>query len=165
NRELTMTKEFKDQFTADGLVKPVTGVTRAKVAAAAELIDETMSGSRSSKGVLEEAMTSTDAIFNVGHIAQVQLVQDFPEDEDADWASIATTRTVPDFRPATLYSLRPDWSAGGTLGDGEPTWVAPRIPEAANYPYAYLEQEVDQAQAGIVKRGFKTGFKMGRAHV
>ena len=153
-----MTKTFTNPFTADGAAKPQVGVTREKVAYATELIQETMNGNRAAKGVLEEAMVSTDAIFNVAHIAQVQLIQDFPKTEDADWSSIATARTVPDFRPATLYSLRPDWSAGGTLGSGEPTWVAPKVPEAANYPYAYLTEEVDQAAGGIVKRGFKTGF-------
>ena len=150
--------EFKNPFTADGLVKPVTGVTEEKAAAATELIDRTMNGDRWAKGELEEAMVSTDAIFNVAHVAQVQLIQDFPADEERNWSQIATVRPVPDFRPATLYSLRPDWSSGGVLGDGDPTWVAPKVPEAANYPYAYLEQEVNQAAGGIVKRGFKTGF-------
>lgn len=153
-----MTKNYKNAFTLDGLVKPQVGVTEEKVAYAADLLDRTMSGDRWAKGELEEAMVSTDAVFNVAHIAQVQLIQDFPEDTEAQWSSIATVRTVPDFRPVTLYSIRPDWSAGGTLGDGDPVWVAPKVPEAANYPYAYLEQEVDQQVGGIVKRGFKTGF-------
>jgi len=151
-------KTYTDLFTLDGELKPVIGVTEEKAAAAAELMGRTMHGDRISKGMLEEAITSTDAIFNVAHVAQVQLIQDFPEDDQRNWSSIATTRTVPDFRPATLYTLRPDWSAGGTLGSGEPVFVAPKVPEAANYPYAYLEQEVDQQQGGIVKRGFKTGF-------
>jgi len=153
-----MTKTFDNYFTADGRVKPVVGVTEEKAAAAADLMDATMRGDRQAKGFLEEAITSTDAIFNVAHVAQVQLLADFPEDDQRNWSSIATTRTVSDFRPVTLYSLRGDWSASGTLGSGEPVFVAPRVPEAANYAYAYLEQEVNQQQGGIVKRGFKTGF-------
>lgn len=148
---------FKDAFTADGRVKAAPGVTRAKVAAISALMDGTMSGSRSDKGVLEEAMVSTDAVFNLAHVAQVQLLQDFAEAENS-WAELATTRTVSDFRPVTLYTMRPDWKEGGVLGDGAPVHVAPRIPEAANYPYAYLTEEAAQQVGGIVKRGFKTGF-------
>lgn len=149
--------KYKNAFTLDGLVKPQLGVTEAKVAAARDLVEETMSGNRSAKGVLEEAMVSTDAVFNVAHLTSLNVLEDFPE-EERKWTSIATTRTVQDFRPVTLYTLRPDWSAGGVLGSGDPRFVAPRIPEGSNYPYAYLEQEVSQQQGGIVKRGFKTGF-------
>ncbi len=155
---MTKNTDIQDLFTLNGKVKPVTGVTEEKATAASELIDRVMTGDRIAKGILEEAITSTDAIFNVAHVAQVQLLQDFPDDTERNWSSIATTNTVSDFRPATLYSIRPDWSAGGTLGSGEPVWVAPKVPEAANYPYAYLEQEVNQQAGGIVKRGFKTGF-------
>lgn len=150
-------EKYKDPFTLDGRVKVVQGVTEAKAAAAADLIDRTMQGDRLAKGTLEEAMVSTDAVFNVAHVAQLNVLADFAE-EERKWSQIATTRTVPDFRPATLYSIRPDWSAGGVLGDGEPRWVAPRVPEGMGYPYAYMEQEVSQDQGGIRKRGFKTGF-------
>lgn len=149
--------EYKDSFTLDGLVKPQLGVTEEKLDAVRTLVEDTMSGSRSAKGMLEEAMVSTDAVFNLAHLSALNVLADFPE-EERKWSQIATTRTVSDFRPVTLYSLRPDWSGGGTLGSGDPRFVAPRIPEGANYPYAYLEQEVSQAQGGIVKRGFKTGF-------
>lgn len=150
-------EKYKDAFTLDGRVKVVQGVTESKAAAAADLIDATMQGDRLAKGTLEEAMVSTDAIFNVAHVAQLNVLADFAE-EERKWNQIATTRSVPDFRPATLYSIRPDWSAGGVLGSGEPRWVAPRVPEGAGYPYAYMEQEVSQDQGGIRKRGFKTGF-------
>lgn len=151
--------EYKDAFTLDGLVKPpARGVTKEKVAAVRDLVSETMAGSRSAKGTLEEAMVSTDAVFNLAHLSALNVLADFPE-ETRKWQELGVgTRVVSDFRPVTLYSLRPDWSGGGTLGSGDPRFVAPRIPEGANYPYAYLEQEVSQAQGGIVKRGFKTGF-------
>lgn len=154
-----MANEYIDQFTLDGRIKPpANGVTEAKVQAIRDLVDETMSGSRSAKGTLEEAMVSTDAVFNLAYLTELNVLADFPEVENRNWASIATTRQVSDFRDVTLYSLRPDWSAGGTLGAGDPVFVAPRIPEGATYPYAYLEQESNQQVGGIVKRGFKTGF-------
>ncbi len=149
--------KYKNPFTLDGRLKVVQGVTEAKAAAAAELLERTMQGDRLAKGTLEEAMVSTDAIFNVAHVASINALADFAE-EERKWNLIAGTRPVSDFRPATLYSIRPDWSAGGVLGDGEPRWVAPRVPEGTGYPYAYMEQEVSQDTGGIRKRGFKTGF-------
>lgn len=149
---------YDSDFTLGGRLKPSVGVTPAKVAAVAQLVDETMSGSRSAKGVLEEAMVASDAIFNLAYLSELNVLADFDKTEERNWSSIATTRPVSDFRNATLYSLRPDWSSGGTLGSGEPTFVAPRIPEGSNYPYAYLEQESNQQVGGIIKRGFKTGF-------
>lgn len=149
--------DYKEPFTLDGRLKTVPGVTKEKVAALTELVDETMAGNRASKGILEEAMVSTDAVFNLAYLAELTVLEDFAK-LDRNWDTVATVRTVSDFRPVTLYSLRPDWSGGGVLGDGDPRFVAPRIPEGATYPYAYLEQEVNQQAGGVVKRGFKTGF-------
>lgn len=151
-----ITEKYKNPFTLDGRVKLVQGVTEAKAAAVTELIEQTMQGDRIAKGTLEEAITSTDAIYNLAHVASVNVLADFDE-EPRVWNQVATVRTVPDFRPATLYTMRPDWNAG-TLGDGEPRWVAPRVPEGANYPYAYMETEFSQDMGGVRKRGFKTGF-------
>lgn len=153
-----MAKEYKDEFTLDGRLKAPVGVTEEKVEALRDLVDETMAGSRAAKGTLEEAMVSTDAVFNLAYLTELNVLADFDEFENRNWSKIATTRQVSDFRNVTLFSLRPDWSAGGTLGSGDPVFVAPRIPEGANYPYAYLEQETNQQVGGIVKRGFKTGF-------
>ncbi len=154
-----MAKDYKDLFTLDNKVKPQLGVTPEKAAAAARLVSDVMSGDRIAKGTLEEALTSTDAIFNVAHITALNVLQDFPEiPETLDGLGV-TTLTVQDFRPVTLYSIRPDaWQDGGVLGSGTPLHVAPRVPEGANYPYAYLEAETNQQVGGIVKRGFKTGF-------
>lgn len=155
---------YKDKFTLDGLVKPVPGVTKDKVAAMRDLMTATRKGKRSEKGILEEAMVSTDAVFNLAHVTALNVLADFDK-QPRSWEELGVTiLPVSDFRPATLYSLRPDWAAGGVIGDGSttsgitPRWIAPRVPEGANYPYAYMEQEVNQEAGGIVKRGFKTGF-------
>lgn len=158
--------DYKDKFTLDGLVKPVPGVTREKAAYVRDLMDGTRKGKRDTKGVLEEAMVSTDAVFNLAHVTSLNVLADF-DTQPRTWEQLGVTiLPVSDFRPATLYSIRPDWSAGGVIGNGgtlsgagaTPRWVAPRVPEGANYPYAYMEQEVNQEAGGIVKRGFKTGF-------
>lgn len=149
--------EYNDTFTLDGRVKVVPGVTEAKVEAVMDLSSRAMKGDRLAKGTLEEAMVSTDAVFNLAHVAAITALADFDE-LPRKWDQIANVRTVQDFRPVTLYTLRPDWAEGGVLGDGTPRWVAPRIPEAANYPYAHLTEETNQSVGGVVKRGFKTGF-------
>jgi len=153
-----MTEQFSPEFTLNGKLKPVPGVTEEKVAAIAELVNDTMSGSHIAHGTLREAMTSSDAVFNLAYLTELEVLADFDKFENRNWSKIAGTRQVSDFRNVTLYSLRPDWSAGGTLGSGEPVFVAPRVPEGALYPYAYLEQESSQQVGGIIKRGFKTGF-------
>lgn len=145
-------------FSLGGRLKAVPGVTEEKVDSLRTLVEETMAGNRQARGTLEEAMVSTDAVYNLAYLTELNVLSDFPEFENRNWSSIATPRTVADFRPVTLFSLRPDWSAGGTLGDGSPVFVAPRIPEGANYPYAYMEQESSQQVGGVIKRGFKTGF-------
>ena len=145
-------------FTLQGRLKAAPGVTPEKVGALRQLVDETMAGDRQSRGTLEEAMVYTDAVYNLAYLTELNVLSDFPDIENRNWSSLATTRTVSDFRPVTLFSLRPDWSANGTLGDGDPVFVAPRIPEGALYPYAYMEQESSQQVGGIIKRGFKTGF-------
>jgi hypothetical protein len=156
--------QYKDKFTLDGLVKPVPGVTKEKTQFMRDLMDGTRKGHRDTKGVLEEALVSTDAIFNLAHVTALNVLADF-DVQPRTWEQLgATILPVSDFRPVTLYSLRPDWSAGGVIGSGTttsgltPRWVAPRVPEGANYPYAYMEQETNQEVGGIVKRGFKTGF-------
>lgn len=145
-------------FTLGGRLKAVPGVTEEKVSALRNLVEETMAGNRQSRGTLEEAMVSSDAVYNLAYLTELNVLADFPDTENRNWSSIATARTVADFRPVTLYSLRPDWSSNGTLGDGDPVFVAPRIPEGALYPYAYMEQEANQQAGGVIKRGFKTGF-------
>lgn len=155
-------ESYKDKYTLDGLVKPVPGVTKEKARAMRDLMDGTRKGRRDTKGVLEEAMVSTDAVFNLAHVTALNVLADFDK-EPRTWEQLGVSiLPVSDFRPVTLYSLRPDWSEGGTLGSGgaglTPRWIAPRVPEGANYPYAHMEQEVNQEVGGIVKRGFKTGF-------
>lgn len=148
--------EYKDPFTLDGRIKPKLGVTKAKVAAVKQLTEATMAGDRTAKGVLEESLTTSDAIFNWAHLVELNVLPQFPLAE-RKWTQIATTRTVSNFKNATLYSLNPSWKDGGVLGSGTPRQVAPLIPEGTVYPYATMSAE-ESTQGGVVKRGFKVGF-------
>lgn len=147
--------EYKDAFTLDGRVRPGAGVTRAKFNAVKTLVNETMNGSFKAKGVLQESLTTSDAMFNFAHLLTVSVLPQYDE-APRTWTQIATTRTVGDFRPAILHSLTPQWE-NGTLGDGVPNHVAPVVPEGTAYPYSTFTGEVS-AKGGIEKRGFKFGL-------
>lgn len=150
-----MAKTYKNAFTLDGRVKPGVGVTPKKVAAVQKLVEESMSGDRQSKGVLEEALSSSDALFNFTHLINLNFLPQF-EKAPRQWTNIATTRLVPDFRETINYELDPQWDSK-TLGDGDPVFTAPVIPEGTEYPEAYFKgREGEGAKLG--KRGFQFGF-------
>lgn len=148
---------YKDKFTLDGRVKPVAGVTRAKVQHVQKLVEAALKGSHSAVGTLKESLTTSDAIFNFAHVVQLNLLPQYDEAERT-WRLIAGTRGASDFRPQALYSILGQWQ-DGVLGDGTPRHVAPVIPEGVAYPYAYMAGEESQ-NARIQKRGFKTDFTM-----
>lgn len=153
--------EYKDQFTLDGRLKPQPYVTKRKVEAVKELTEAAFRGNREAKGRLEEVMTSSDAIFNWTHLLNVNFLPQYDALEPT-WAQIAGRRTVPDFRPAVLYSLVSRWDGveregGDPSPNAAPHGIAPTVPEAAPYPYAYMAGEESES-AGISKFGFKTDF-------
>lgn len=146
---------YKNKFTLDGRVKPTAGVNPAKVNAMRGLVEGAMTGNRIALGTLQEAMTTSDAIFSFAHLVNLNFLPRFDE-APRTWSTIAGTRSVSDFRPAVLYSLAGEWE-DGTLGTGTPRHIAPVVPEGAAYPYSYMAGETSQS-AGVQKRGFKTDF-------
>lgn len=154
-------EEYKDQFTLDGRLKPQPGVSKRKVEAMKGLVAGTMAGDRSAKGVLEEVMTSTDAIFNYAHLLNINVLPQYDALEPT-WRQIAGTRTVQDFRPAVLWSLvsrwdNPERQGGDPNPNNAPHGIAPIVPEGAAYPYAYMSGDESES-GGIRKRGLITDF-------
>lgn len=150
-------------FNANGKIKAPVGITPRKVSAIKQLVEETMSGNRRSKGHLEEVLTSSDAIFAYAHLTNLNFLPQF-ERAERTWKLIATTREVADFRPPVLYSIVTDWANLGAEGVQpgiiQPnllSGVAPIVPEGAPYPFAYMSGE-EAASGRIAKRGFKTDF-------
>jgi hypothetical protein len=150
---------YKDEFTLDGRIKPGLGVSRRKVEAVRDLYEAYQHGSLIAGAKLQEALTSSDAIFNLAHLANLNFIPNFDE-ADRSWAGIAGRRTVNDLKPVTLYSLAESWTDGNggsqVLSDHG---AAPVIPEGTPYPYAYISGEVAQGR-GVVKRGFKTDWTL-----
>ncbi len=154
--------EYKDQFTLDGRLKVQPYVEKRKVQAVQHLIEGAKAGSYSAKGQLEEALTSSDAIFNWAHLMNINILPQYDALEPT-WQQVAGTRIVPDFRPATLWSLVSRWSetleqqGADPAVNNAPHGIAPVVPEGSNYPYAYMSG-VESQSGGIKKRGFKTDF-------
>jgi len=150
-----MSRVYKNQFTLDGRLRPGLGVTKKKVAAVSKLIDEAFMGSREAKGTLEEAISTSDAMFNYTHLVGMNFIPQFDEAPRL-WTKIATVRPVSDFREVIDYELDPQWDSN-TLGDGDPVFTAPRVPEGTPYPEAtFSGQAVSGAK--LNKYGFGTGF-------
>lgn len=142
-------------ITLDGRVRLPGGVTEAKVTAMRDLIEGTIKGDRIKAATLTESVTTSDAIFSFAHIMNLNILPKFDE-APRTWSQIADTRGISDFRPASFYTLDRKWE-GGTLGDGDPHYVSPLVPETVAYPYAELRGESYEGNA-LVKRGFKVGF-------
>ena len=150
-----MSREYKNTFTLDGRVRPSMGVSKTKVAALTGLIDEAFMGNRSAKGTLEEAISTSDAMFNYTHLVGLNFVPQF-DDAPRLWTEIASVRPVSDFREVVDYELDPQWESS-TLGNGDPVFTAPRVPEGTPYPEAYFKGQAVSG-AKLAKYGFGTGF-------
>lgn len=148
---------YKNPLTLDGKIKLDPRVSPAKVKAVKELSEATMSGDRQAKGILEESIATSDAIFSYAALVNANVLPEF-DLEPNTWDQIAGVRLVSDFRAPTLYSINPEYQAG-VVGSGTPRGVLPVVPEAAAYPYATLEAEVSEV-GGIRKHGLKSGFTM-----
>lgn len=154
-------REYKNKFTLDGRIKTMNGVTPKKVEAVVDLMERYNEGSLVAGATLHEALTTSDAIFNLAHLANLQFVPNFDEAE-RNWQQIVTgpNRVVPDFKPVTLYSLNPAWTDGnGPTQVLDSHGAAPIIPEGTPYPYAYITGETTQG-ASVKKRGFKTDWTL-----
>lgn len=150
---------YKNKFTLDGRVKVVPGVSEKKVGAVRNLLEKRNAGDRIAEATLHEALTTSDAPFNLAHLATLNFIPNFDKAE-RQWSKLAGNRVVNDLRPVTLYSLNTSWNDGTgptkVLGaHGE----APTIPEGSAYPYAYISGDVVQG-SGVTKKGFKTDWTL-----
>lgn len=156
---MTALREYKNKFTLDGRIRPTIGVTEKKVAAVRDLVERYLAGDYIAEATLKEALTTSDAIFNLAYLTTLNFVDNY-DAADRSWTEIAGNRTVNDFKPATLYSLNRAWTDGnGVTQVLDSHGAAPVIPEGTAYPYAYISGEVTQG-ASVVKRGFKTDWTL-----
>ena len=143
-------------FTLHGKVRPQNAnVTPRKVMALKGLIEEAMSGNRKAKGAIEEAISTSDAMFNWTHLVNLNIVPQF-EAAPRQWTKLASVKLVSDFRDVLEYELDPQWDSN-TLGDGDPLFTSPEVPEGTEYPEATFSGQAAQG-SGVKKYGFGSGF-------
>jgi len=152
-------KTYKNPITADGRLKVHPSVTPGKLKAVKELMDAHLSGNKVATAKLEEALTTSDAIFSLAHLTTMNFLPQYDEAPRV-WTQIAGTAQVSDFKPAIWYDLVWDNTDGhgksNVLGvHGE----APVIPEGSNYPYVYVTALSDQS-GKVTKKGFKTDWTL-----
>lgn len=139
---------FEDKFTLDGLAMPPKGVTKESVGKVAKLVAEAKRGSYVAEAQLKESMMSGVLASSVAHFINVITIPQLPDDKDRPIAKLAGFRTVPDFRPAVLYSMFGDLKGPGVTSDG----AAPRVPQGTPYPEVTISG-VESAYAKLAKRG------------
>lgn len=150
-------RTYKNPFTLDGRLHPQKGVTVAKVREARALMNRALAGdyvadAELRRAVTAEAFTSSDLAPAVAHLVNLQVIPqlDKPQYSVSD---LATVRTVPDFRPAVLYSLY-----GNLNGPGLDEFGAPvRVPEGTNYPTVTVSG-VESFYASLAKRGVRFDY-------
>lgn len=145
--------EFKDKFTLDGAVMPPKGVTRESVGRVAKLVTEGKRGSRVAEAQLTESLMSGDLATSVAHFINVITIPQLPVDKLRPVAALAGFRTVPDFRPATLFGLFGKLEGPGATTDGR----APRVPQGTPYPVATIAG-AESAYSKLSKRGTRINW-------
>ena len=157
-----MAKKYKNTFTLDGRLKPGAFVTESKVRKVKDLFERHLSGDRVASATLQEALTTSDAIFSFAYLTNANFIPDYDE-APRTWTQVAGTRTADNLKPLTLYSLTFNWTDGngdsGVVENVGGRDVAPVVPEGTAYPYAYIAGQTSQG-AGAVKRGFKTDWTL-----
>lgn len=146
-------------LSADGRLQIPASVTPAKLRAMKTLVERTLGGDRQAKGVLEQAISSSDAIFAYAHLTNINFLPNYDLAE-WEWQGIAGTRGVADFRKPVLADIFTNRFTGldATAQDaGQPAYVAPIVPEGSEYPYATVGS-TEALSGSIAKRGFKTGY-------
>ncbi len=108
----------------------------------------------------KETLTTSDAPYS---FAQLLNIRNLPLYDEApvQWNQIASTETVPDFRPASFYTLRSNFNTRGHGNGTGGNIVAPKVPELGSYVegYGYSEESV---QVAVEKRGFMWGISLER---
>jgi len=145
--------EFEDKFTCDNRVMPPKGVTEESVGKVSKLITEAKRGSYVAEAQLKESLMSGDLASSVAHFINVITIPQLPEDHERPISKLAGFRTVPDFRPATLYSIFGKLEGPGVTADG----AAPRVPQGQPFPIATISG-AESAYSKLAKSGMRVNW-------
>lgn len=150
-------------LTAGGRLTVSPFVSERKVEALAEMIAGARLGGYAGQRArtdLAETLSTSDAPHSFTHLVNLRNLPQYDETVP-DYAPIVSEEVVPDFNPATFYSLSTNWSGleHGKDNDGEQ--IAPKVAELDTYQYAFGYTQEDTAIA-VEKRGFKVGWSLER---
>lgn len=143
-------ENYQTPFDLDGQLRPVAGVTEAKVFEAKKLI-EAARRSRVEEARLSELFTTSDLSYSIAHLLNLQFVPQLPEElEDMD--TIADYRVVKDFSPVALRGQ----ITGGVEGAGvDARGAAAIVPEGTPYPEVKVSGSAESFYSRLAKRGFR----------
>lgn len=157
---------YRDNFTLDGKLRPQAGVSREKVKAVKGLLESALSGNRRARADLMEAVTTTDAIVNVAHLFNLQVIPQLPK-VTHNLDGIAGARTVTDFKPTVLYSLflnngQINYNESDLLkGQGlDQHGAALVVPEGQNYPIVSVTGGIESYYQKLSKRGARFDWSL-----
>lgn len=146
--------EFKNKFTLDDLLVPQKGVTEASVGKVMEYVAKGKRGDYVAEAKLKEGLMSGDLANSVAHFINVITIPQLPIQNERPVSKIAGYRTVPDFRPATLYGI----GYGSLEGPGvTAAGGAPRVPQGTPYPVATISG-VEAAYSKLAKNGLRVNW-------
>ena len=151
--------EFTDKFTLDGLVMPPKGVTQASVNTVKALISEGKRGSYIAEAKLKEALMSGDLATSVAHFINLITIPQLPDLKQRPvGALVGAPRSLPDFRPATLFGIFGKLEGPGvTKPDLDLVGGAPRVPQGSPYPVATISG-VESAYGKLAKNGLRINW-------
>ncbi len=110
---------------------------------------------------LAESLSTSDAPFAFAHLVNLRNLPLY-EDDVPSLEPITQLETVPDFTPATFFSLTPNFAGLEYGKDNDGERIAPKVAELDTYQYAFGYTQED-ATLGVEKRGFKVGWSLERA--
>lgn len=154
----------KIDLTAGGRLQVHPLVNDRKVAFMSEAITAARGGGfdgQKARVNLAETLSTSDAPFSFAHLVNLRNLPEYDE-APRNWNLIASTEIVPDFEPATFYSLRNNFSALANGKDNDGEVVAPKVAELDTYQYAFGFAE-EAVRIAVEKRGFKWGISLERA--
>ena len=150
--------EFKDKYTLDGLVMPPKGVTKESVGRVAQLIGDGRRGSIVAEAQLTESLMSGDLASSVAHFINIITIPQLPDTKDRPVSKLAGRRSVPDFRPATLFSVFGKLEGPGVVKpDVDLVGSAPRVPQGQPYPVATITG-IESAYSKLAKNGLRVNW-------
>lgn len=150
--------EYIDGFTLDGLVMPPKGVTKESVGKVAEYITQARRGDRIAEARIAQSLMSGDLAASVAHLINLITIPQLPDRKLRPVSKLAGQRSLPDFRPATLFSLFGKLEGPGQIKtDVDFVGSAPRVPQGSPYPVVTVTG-VESAYAKLAKNGLRVNW-------